>query len=408
MPAKDVAVLDFSQIFPQITAFTTGRVDAMDSLNAALNEAARRLRDSDRDWETTREKIARSRTSWLLAKWREAPDARVPAPHCPEIYTALAADGSQIVADRHDIALCYVLNVGLITLRYGTSERAVLTSRPILCDADEDLMEAQEGDTAIIAPRRLGLRRQMLEIAELAGRATQIATEKSPAPPALALFDGSLILWTLEGETDNFRRETLANFAEGMAEARLNRVPIAGYVSVPQSRDVVNALRIFACPHENAQCDTHCKDRMKPKPDYVAPDCAGTERITDAMLFWERLNKGERSAVFGSHSKILNHYAEADRTCFFYLHVGAEVARIEIPAWVADDAELLNQTHALCFDQAQKGDGYPVALAEAHEQAIIRGPERDTFFRLMGQGFVQRGLSLGGTQKALSKRARRV
>ena len=401
-------MLDFSQIFPQITAFTSGRVNALDSLNAALSEATRRLRDSDPDWERTREKIARSKTSWLLAKWREAPDVRIGAPNFHEVYTALAADGSQIVADRHDIALCYVLNVGLIILRYGTGERAVLTSRPILCDVDDDLLEAQEGDAEIIAPRRLGLRRQMLEIAELAELSAQITEGKKERPPALALFDGSLILWTLEGETEEFRHKTLADFAQSMAVARSNRVPIAGYVSVPQSRDVVNALRIFVCPHENPHCERLCPNSRKPKPEYVAPGCAGTERITDAVLFWERLNKGERSAVFGSSSKILNHYAEADRICFFYLHVGAEVARIEIPAWVAEDAELLAQTHALCFDQAQKGDGYPVALAEAHEQAIIRNTERDTFFHLMARDFVQRELPLGGTQKSLSKRSRRV
>ena len=401
-------MLDFSQILPQITAFTTGRVNALDSLNAALTEAARRLRDSDPDWETTREKIARSKTSWLLAKWREAPDARSAAPDFPALYTALAADGSQIVAERHDIALCYVLNVGLIALRYGTSERAGLTSKPILCDVDDDLLEAQEGDAAVIAPRRLGLRQQMLEIAELAELTAQVATEKAASPPAIALFDGSLILWTLESETEAFRRKTLADFGQSMATARANRVPLAGYISAPQSRDVVNALRVFACPHENPHCERLCPNHRKPKPDHVAPPCAGTERITDAALFAERLNPGESSAVFGSSSKILNQYAEADRTCFFYLHVGAEVARIEIPAWVADDAQLLAQTRALCLDQALKGDGYPVALAEAHEQAIIRGPERDAFFQLMARDFIQRELPLGGTRKALSKRARRV
>ena len=72
-------------------------------------------------------------------------------------------------------------------------------------------------------------------------------------------------------------------------------------------------------------------NHKRPKPDYVAPGCAGTERITDAMLFYNRLNLGERSAVFGSDSKILREYADADRACFFYLHVAEEVARIESP-----------------------------------------------------------------------------
>ena len=51
-----------------------------------------------------------------------------------------AADGSQIVSDRHDIALCYLLNIGLIALRYGTGERATLTSRPYLALPEDDLL----------------------------------------------------------------------------------------------------------------------------------------------------------------------------------------------------------------------------------------------------------------------------
>ena len=401
-------MLDFSQILPQISAFTTERFRALEPLHAALNEAGRRLRDSGPDWQATQAKIARSRTSWLLAAWREAPDLRVAAPKAPSPCVIFAADGSQIVAERHDVALCCVLNVGRIALRYGTGERASLTSRPELFAPDDDLLEAQEGEQAVIAPRRLGLRRQMLEISELAELTAQAAPEGRTALPALALFDGSLILWTLESETEDFRRKTLAEFQRSMALARSRRVPLAGYVSAPQSRDVVNALRVFACPHENPHCESLCPGSRRPKPDYVAPRCAGTERITDALLFGERLNPGERSAVFGSGSKILRQVADEDSICFFYLHVGAEVARIEIPAWVADSPELLAQTHALCWDQAQKGDGYPVALAEAHEQAIVRGSERDAFFRLIERDFVQRGMPLGGTQKALSKRARRI
>ena len=120
------------------------------------------------------------------------------------------------------------------------------------------------------------------------------------------------------------------------------------------------------------------------------------------------LEPGERSAIFGSRSQILNTYAPHHRIRFFYLHTGREVARVEIPAWVADDPELLALTHALCWDQARKGDGYPVALAEAHEQAIVRGAEKAAFFQMMQRAFVATGQPVSTTQKALSKRARRI
>ena len=86
--------------------------------------------------------------------------------------------------------------------------------------------------------------------------------------------------------------------------------------------------------------------------------------------------------MFGSSSKILNEYPEPQKTHFFYLHTGAEVARIELPAWASEDREMLSRVHALAYDQSRKGNGYPLALAEAHELAVIRVAERDAFFSL--------------------------
>lgn len=350
-------MLDFSQVATQIRAFAGEHARLQPLKRAAQAEARARLRDSGGLWEETREKIADSRTSWLVADWREAPDLTFAAPERPFPHLVFAADGSQIVSDRHDIALCYLINVGRIVLRYGTGERATLTSVPSLAAPDDDLLDEFQTEQAVIAPRRLALRRQIAEIAALAAMIEEGGEAKQTLLPALALVDGSLILWTLEPENERFRRETLAAFEQHLETARKHQVPVAGYISQPQSRDVLNALRVFRCPHPLANCDRYCPKRVRPKPDYVAPDCAGTERITDAELFENLLRPGERSAVFASRSQILASYPEPSRVCFFYLHVGAEVARVEVPQWVADDAGLLAQTHALCWDQAQKGGG---------------------------------------------------
>jgi hypothetical protein len=398
-------LLDFSQVTSQIRMFAQESVRTQPLFEAAKTEARQRLRDSGPPWEATRERIAVSRTSWLVAAWREPPDRVTPAPPRPLPCVVLAADGSQIVSDRHDLAPCYLLNVGCIALRYGTGERALLTSRPQLSPPEDDLADEVQGEQVAIAPKRLGMRRLL---AELEGLTDLIAEHAPRAVPMLAICDGSLILWPLETETETFRAEALEQFQAHLALAQQNRVPLVGYISLPQSRDVVNSLRVFRCPKESANCDRYCPNRNKPKPDFIAPPCSGTERITDADLFRQALQPGERSAVFGSRSKILFQYAEEHRICFFYLHTGAEIARVEIPAWVADDPELLQQAHALCMDQAQKGGGYPVALAEAHEQAIVRGPERDAFFTLMERAFVTTHQTVTTTQKALAKRARRV
>lgn len=406
-------MLDFTQVTTQIQSFASEREAALPRLEAALREAERRLRASGPTWEATRDKIAGSKTSWLVASWHEASDTAYDAPIAPLPCAVYAADGSQIVSDRHDIALCYLLNIGLIALRYGTGERALLTSRPHLALPDDDLLDEFQGEQAAIVPKRLGIRRLLEEMAGLIyliGDVPLSALASSDAikSSSLALFDGSLILWPLETEKEDFRAESIRIFEAHLGQARERRVPLVGYISDPQSRDVVNALRVFHCPHERANCDMHCPQRSKPRPTYIAPDCAGTEAIHDADLFARLLQPGERSPIYGSSSQILKEYRDENRIHFFYLHTGREVARIEMPAWVCRDPELLALTHALCYDQACKGDGYPVALAEAHEQAVVRAAEKSAFFAMMQRAFVTSGQPISITQKAVSKRARRV
>ncbi|MDQ2800722.1 MAG: DNA double-strand break repair nuclease NurA, partial [Armatimonadota bacterium] len=147
-------------------------------------------------------------------------------------------------------------------------------------------------------------------------------------------------------------------------------------------------------------CEPGCAhDRKSP--------CAQLAHVTDAQVFARLLpNKGDRSPVFGSAARSLSLYPDDQRICFFYLNVGDEIARVEVPKWVAEDDALRDRVHALCFDQSSKGQGYPVALAEAHEQAVVRGPEREAFFRLVESAFVRQNLPAVQTRKALSKRTR--
>jgi hypothetical protein len=344
-----------------------------------------------------------------MPEWRERPDLAVAPPSIPTRYTALATDGSQIVADRHDLALCYLINIGFIALRYGPDPGASLRSRPALATPDDTLLSDFNGEQDPIAPKRLSMRCRLQEVAGLAELLSEESGKTAASVPAIGLCDGSLILWPLESERDSdYRHDVLNAFQSSLEIARDAHIPIAGYISKPMSKDVVNSLRVHVCPHEFANCDRHCPKSSLPRPNYVAPDCSGTERVTDADLFARILQPGERSVVFGSGSQILEKYEPRHRTDFFYLNTGVEVARVEIPAWVTDDAGLLAQTHALCYDQARKGNGYPVALAEAHEQAIVRGAERSAFFHLMERHFVPAGIPLATTQKALAKRARRV
>lgn len=396
-------MLDFSQVVTQIENFSVERASGRERLLTALTEAGRRLHTNAPGWEEIQLKLQGSRTSWLVADWKEAPDTVSAAAGQTSQYVAFAADGSQIVSDRHDIALCYLLNVSRIVLRYGDDARAELSSAAVLSPPEEDAEQEALGELTAIAGKRLGIRRQLAEFSALA----EMVAVGSRDLRSVALFDGSLILWTLENEPDAFRAEALDTMHRHFDAVQACRVPLIGYISRPASRDVVNSLRVAHCPHAEANCDRHCPNRSRPRPHFVAPECAGTEGVRDADLFAEILCEGERSAVFGSTSTILDAYKQHS-VCFFYLHVGVEIARCEIPQWVADDPDLLEAAHALCLDQARKGFGYPVALAEAHEQAIVRNAEKDAFFLLLERMMVTSGQTAAQTQKNVSKRARRI
>lgn len=396
-------MLDFSQVVTQIENFSVERASGRERLLSALAEAGRRLHVAAPGWEEMQSRLLNSRTSWLLADWRESPDLAVAPGARPLHYVVYATDGSQIVSDRHDIALCYLLNISRTVLQYGDAARAELSSAALLSPPEEDMEQEAMGELTAIAGKRLGIRRQLAEFGALA----EMVSATSPAVPGAALSDGSLILWTLENEPDTFRVEALEILLRHLDAIQASGVPVVGYISRPASRDVVNSLRVAHCPHAEANCDRRCPNRSKPRPLYVAPDCVGTEGVRDADLFAEILCEGERSAVFGSTSQILDAYRQ-HRVCFFYLHVGTEIARCEIPQWVADDPELLDRVHTLCFDQAQKGFGYPVALAEAHEQAIVRSAEKEAFFQLLERLMISSGQKAAQTQKNVSKRARRI
>jgi hypothetical protein len=77
--------------------------------------------------------------------------------------------------------------------------------------------------------------------------------------------------------------------------------------------------------------------------------------------------------------------------------VGTEIARVEVPAWVVEDPSLLEQSLSIMLAQVNKGYGYPVAIAEAHNQAVVRGGDRARFFALLEQQMLKTGLQNVGT-----------
>tara|TARA_B100000949_G_C13968276_1_gene319947 strand:- start:23 stop:205 length:183 start_codon:yes stop_codon:yes gene_type:complete len=56
------------------------------------------------------------------------------------------------------------------------------------------------------------------------------------------------------------------------------------------------------------------------------------------------------------------------------------------------------------MEQCKKGNGYPVAISEAHEQAVINGSDRSLFKEMVNQALERQGINTYTSQKDRSKR----
>ena len=356
------------------------------------------------------DKRVQSRTTmaWSLPTAVDGPGEAFPAPDPPEDYRVLATDGSDIGTDRDIPARCYVINVGVVSLTYGSRPNADLGSRARLYAGDDELV-IRDGDAPF---RQVGIEGTVLAAKRMAEEAialAEAAAESSPGLPTLAIMDGSLIMLGLasHGYDDYVRRELVDN---GLIRAleELRRVAedrplaVASYISMPASTEVANALRLMGCPYDPADCDRYCREIA---PGERPCDDVAME-IVDRDLFWELLEPGQRSAVFGSSSALVANHYSGHEVHFFYVHTGEEIGRVEVPSWVAEDEGLLGLTHSLVLDQCARGRGYPAALMEAHEQAAITAADRRFFVEQVASALEDQSLPVYTSQKNRSKRLR--
>ena len=208
--------------------------------------------------------------------------------------------------------------------------------------------------------------------------------------PQLALTDGSLIYWFLEELPTAARDRILPPILAAWEQLRQARIPLVGYVSASRSGEALNFLRLQSCPHTAPDCLSHCPDRLEKAP------CQVFSPLRDVALWNTALEPGQRGPLWRSSAGILDQYG-AHQVYFCYLHVGSEIARVEMPGWVATDATYRDAALGMVLTQVQKGYGYPVTLAEAHNQAVVRGGDRTRFFALLEREMIRAGLTNVGT-----------
>jgi hypothetical protein len=395
--------LEFSKVAAQIEDMVAKVGLEGEERRGRLVRAFKLFAEADADALIT--KIASSDTPWPVAGITRGFNRQYDPPLCPQEFTVLATDGSNIEVDRHNSVRCYLINIGSVAILYGAEPDAQLSSEAAIFFGDDlALTDPVSGRAELIEGPLLGVKRSIAECAALAD-----AVAKQPsARSTLAMVDGSLVLWGLSPKDyEGFMREELLDKGYLSAFDRMQRRSIdspfalCAYTSFPRNSEFVNALRVYICGCDSVDCE-RCRQEKRER------ECDDIDGITDGVLFGALLGAGQRSAVFSSGSKYVQKYYGEHKICFFYLKAGDEIARVEVPQWVADRDDLINMVHALALDQCRRGLGYPVALIEAHEKAVVTAADRETFRLLVERAMAEAGMDVQVSGKSRSKRTRWV
>ncbi|HRQ23658.1 MAG TPA: DNA double-strand break repair nuclease NurA [Anaerolineales bacterium] len=265
-----------------------------------------------------------------LASSHPLPDSVSQATLTPGVATLIAADGSQIVPNRHDALQYYVINVGAIAMQIGsgnTPEVETDTELRVLDEFDDTFFS--EGQVAL--QRDVAERKKLLEMAE------------NYSGTIIALTEGQLELWgSVDNENAREFEKSLQDYLNVLEQLHRKNIIAGGYVDKPGANWFVKLLEIASTPADELK--NVRKNRL----------LAG---VTDLWLFSQILGEHERSAVFALQAKSAEKYKGALAIHFFYSNVGdkkhPKIARVDVPLWVAENPSMLNTLHAVLVEQSK-------------------------------------------------------
>ncbi len=318
-------------------------------------------------------------------------DQPIPAPPCPEKAVLIAADGSQIVPDRHAAYTYYLINVGGIVYHHGYGISPTTFTEPVLNYPRSD--ETAEDDPFEVSASLVSIRRDRAEIEMLAKKAWEY---RSVTCPLLAIVDQRLLYWPTGGSGGEGQR-VVEGWQAAMTKVRDSGGWLAGYIDRSGKRSVLTML--YTLQINEPGFDLKTIHKIEPYAD-----------LTDTALFGRVLQQpGERTAVFfdiSQHNRAFKERDALNEICFFYLRTGYEtdqIARVDIPLWVAIDETAVSAVHALIYDQCQIIGRYPYIITRADEIAVVTHREQEELDFRIGLKMSAYGLDGHITAKQLSK-----
>jgi GNAT superfamily N-acetyltransferase len=215
-------------------------------------------------------------------------------------------------------------------------------------------------------------------------------------------------MWGSRDRNDQDSVSLRQGYYQILGRFKENQIPIVGYISNTHSQAVTNSLRLLLS--ERPQL-TLLDFEGGPGPTKTKPargkqkgKLTGIAGVQDADLYRQVLSPGHYSEVFQtafSEPKELTTYI--DQVCFLYWRTDNEIVRLEFPLWVVEKG-LIPAAMSLVQDQNRRGQGYPVALMEAHESAVLRPGDRELLRILLEEN----GLLQPESEKGRSKRLRGI
>lgn len=381
-------MLDLLAVQEQLQEYRRFQVEEEVARTSRMTRAMEALQASSANWEALAGAVDRQPPGRLLVHLIGDPAAAISPEPRPSAVTVAATDGSQIYPDRHLEPTCYLLNVSRIVFHYGTLEAPVMASRPHVKFRARDVADLAGDGFETASEDVVSALRDELELTELleAARTARVAGR-----PIVAVSDGTLIRWMLRGLGNRaLEQRLIEGFTRTLAGFREAGIPICSYISFPANTEFAHTLGVYLEAFEQA------------------PDARQLDGLLDQWIFGRHLAPGERSALFGSQSRIQREYRIDDQIYFFYMKTETpagtpEIARVEIPYWVARQPEAVALVHSVLLDECRKGRGYPMILSEAHEQAVVRTADRALFYEMLDGMMARAGHVSAGSMKRASK-----
>lgn len=370
--------IDYQQIFTRIKEIGAGARERKKTLDERRAKARDLLAAYATELDVLRSKVdsakqadANIRCAYPL---NENLASSYPAPAPASELTLIAADGSQIVPNRHDAIQYYVINVGAIAMQVGSGN-----TPEIFTDTELHILDEFEdtffSDSQVALQRDVAERKKLLEVA------------KKYSGTTIALTEGQLELWGAV-DSDNSRdfEKSLQDYLDVLKELEKQQVVTSGYVDKPGANWVVRLLEITTIP----------QDELNNQKKYHP--LAG---VTDLWLFSQILGKHERSSIFALQAKSAEKYKDSLSIHFFYLNVGDEkkpkIARVDVPLWVVNNHKALENLHCALIEQAKimGNEPFPYLLHRAHEIAVVTHKEKEEIDQMLALSIRNNGGELG-------------